>query len=40
MLVESGCCHFMHKSCLVELIFRSPDNVKCAECEGPIMEME
>ena len=40
MLVESGCYHFMHKFCLVELIFRNPDNVKCAECEGPIMEME
>jgi hypothetical protein len=30
----------MHKLCLVELIFRNPDNVKCAECEIQIVEIE
>lgn len=35
MLTES-CFHFMHKYCLLDLVFKNPDKVECAECSTEI----
>lgn len=40
MLVESNCFHLMHKSCLIDLIFKKPDEVKCPDCQSHIPELE
>lgn len=32
MLVETGCFHFLHKACLIEIVFKNPDKIQCPAC--------